>query len=708
MPSEIKTVKVALVGNPNCGKSSLFNALTGMHQKVGNFPGVTVDKKSGIVKLRKDLHARVIDLPGTYSLYPKRIDEFVTFDVLLNDENESFPDIIVILADASNLKRNLLFCSQIIDLKIPTIIALNMLDVADRNGITIDAEKLAEELGVKVIRINAREGKGVTELKKVLQETIPIPADDFIPNHALSPAVIEEVKNVTKSKSDYAAFQIANHFMNVYCLNAAQKGKIKSILEQNNFNAPKAQSAEIIQRYEKIDFVVARTVVKVDKQKSMLDRTMKYDKILTHPVWGYLIFLSVLFIVFQSIFSWAVYPMNLISDGFTWLSNSLSQSLPDNMFTRLLSEGIIPGIGGVIVFVPQIMLLFGFISILEDTGYMARVSFLLDRIMRKVGLNGKSAVPLMSGVACAIPAIMSTRSIENWKDRIITIMVTPLMSCSARLPVYTLLVSFVVPDQRVFGIVNMKGLAMMSLYLLGFVMALIAAFVMKIIVKAKERSYFLMELPIYRLPRWGNVIATMFNKAKMFVFDAGKIIVAIAVILWFMASYGPSGEMKSIEQQTRMEAKAKNISVKETDQLVQSEKITHSYAGHLGKFIEPVIRPLGFDWKIGISLITCFAAREVFVGTMATIYSVGSDEEKDYDNIRQHMKTETFADNGAKVYSTATVISLLIFFAFAMQCMSTLAVVRRETQSWKWPLIQFIYMTGLAYVSSFIVYQLLK
>ncbi len=704
----MKNIKIALIGNPNCGKSSLFNALTGLRQKVGNFAGVTVDKKTGFLPLSRELNAHVIDLPGTYSLYPRRIDEFITFDVLLNPDNPSHPDVIVIVADASNLKRNLLFCSQIIDLKIPTIIALNMVDVARKNGLAIDTQQLAVDLGVKVIHINAREGKGIHDLKRAIQTAIPVPDRYFVEVKPLCAEVIDGIKEITGVQSDYTAFQIACHYINIFCFNVEQKGKIKQLLERNQFPMAKLQGEEILKRYERINPIVERCTSQDQSKQQALDTTAKIDRILLHPVYGYLIFLLIFYLVFQAIFSWAAYPMDAIGAGFSWLQETLNKNLPQNLVTNLLVEGVLAGIGGIVIFIPQIMLLFGFISILEDTGYMTRVSFLMDRLMRKVGMSGKSTLPLVSGLACAVPAIMSTRGIENWKDRIITIMVTPLMSCSARLPVYALLISFIVPDERLFGIMNLKGLAMLGLYLLGWAMSLLAALVMKWIIKAKEKSYYLVELPIYRRPRWGNVGITMVEKAKVFVMDAGKVIITISIILWFLASFGPGTAFNDIERKYAELQPSAQVSDNEVDDIIKSEKLGASFAGRIGHFIEPAIRPLGFDWKIGIALITSFAAREVFVGTMSTIYSVGSTEDADFEAIRDRMRNEIDPITKKPVYSAATSFSLMIFFAFAMQCMSTVAVVRRETKSWKWPLIQIVYMTGLAYLASLFVYQIFK
>lgn len=703
-----KVIKIALIGNPNSGKSSLFNALTGLRQKVGNFAGVTVDKKTGYLPLSKDTIAEITDLPGTYSLYPRRIDEFITFDVLLNKENDAHPDVIIIVADASNLKRNLLLCSQIIDLKIPTVIALNMIDVARKNGLAIDASKLSARLGVKVIPMNAREGKGVTELKRAIQTGIQVPKENFIDIYSMIPEIIDEIKTITNSESDYTAFQIASHFSNIYCLNIEQKRKIKEVLDRHHFPAAKWQGEEIVRRYAKINPILDESTSQDESRKYSLDRTAKIDHVLLHPVFGYLIFLLIFFIVFQAIFSWAEYPMNAIDYSFGWMEQTLKNILPQNFISRLITEGLLPGIGGIVIFIPQIMLLFGFISILEDTGYMTRVSFLMDRLMRKVGMSGKSTLPLVSGMACAVPAIMGTRGIENWKDRLITIMVTPLMSCSARLPVYTLLIGFLVPDQKVFGIMNLKGLTMLGLYLLGWTMAFAAAAIMKWLIKAREKSYYLMELPIYRMPRWKNVGITMIEKARLFVTDAGKVIITISIVLWLLASFGPGNSMQQIENKYAQLNPTEQTSSHDLENQMQAEKLEASYAGHIGKFIEPAIKPLGFDWKIGIALITSFAAREVFVGTMSTIYSVGSSSASDFNMIRDKMKNEIDPVTGKKVYSSATALSLMLFFAFAMQCMSTLAVVKRETRSWKYPLIQLTYMTGLAYIVSLITFQVMK
>ncbi|WP_341834033.1 ferrous iron transport protein B [Chitinophaga pollutisoli] len=703
-------INIALVGNPNSGKSSLFNALTGLNQKVGNFPGVTVDKKTGSARISPTLEANIIDLPGTYSLYPKSADEFVTYDVLLHPEGTDRPDMIIIIADASNLKRNLLFCSQIIDLKMPVIIGLTMMDLAKKKGIEVDLAGLERELGVPVVAINPRKNKGLQPLKKnielIAQEKFQSPAREFIDSRQLAPAVIDGVKAIFPVSSDYAALHVAANHEELPFIPANKQHDIRELLKAQNFNKTKVQADEIMQRYARIKHIMNGTVVETDPLQQQL-QTERIDNILLHRVWGYVILLGVLFLMFQSIFWLASYPMDLIDGVFGSLGGWVSEVLPDNSWTDLLVNGIIAGIGGIVIFIPQIAILFGLITILEDTGYMARISFLTDRLMRQVGLNGKSVMPLISGVACAVPAIMAARNIENRKERLITIMITPLMSCSARLPVYTIMIALVVPDTPVFGVFNLQGLAMMVLYLLGFVMAFIVAAVMKLFIKIREKSYFIMELPVYRAPRWKNVGTTMVEKSKIFITDAGKVIMVISIILWFLASYGPSNRMEAVHQQyeTQMAAVTDEETLTQLDREMQSAKLANSYAGIVGHAIEPVVKPLGYDWKIGIALITSFAAREVFVGTMATLYSV--DAEESDATLREKMAAAKWSD-GRPVYTLATGLSLMIFYAFAMQCMSTLAIVKRETKSWKYPIIQFVYMTLLAYVCSWAVYNIFQ
>lgn len=704
-------MKIALVGNPNSGKSTLFNALTGLNQRTGNFPGVTVDKKIGTVKLSETVTGDFIDLPGTYSLYPKSLDEHVAFEVLCNEENPEHPDLTIIVADASNLKRNLFLVSQVIDLKIPVILVLNMMDMVEKEGSTIDIVRLAERLGVKVVALSARSRNGLDELKKAILQPLPVPAHDFIDIKKIAPEIIERVRSVQKVQSDFMAFQMANNLDERPDKRDKKASRVADALNTLIIDKNKLQAQESVERYKVINRIAEECIVlkRVAGSKSI---TQKLDSILTHRIWGYLTFLVILFFIFQAIFFLAAYPMDWIESLFVMLSDWASGALPPGELTSLIVNGILAGLSGVVVFVPQIALLFAFIAILEDTGYMARVSFIMDKMMRKFGLNGRSVIPLISGVACAVPAIMGARTISNWKERIITIMVTPLMSCSARLPVYTLLISLVVPEDKNGGFFNYQGLILMALYLIGFIAALAAALVMKWILKAKEKSYFIMELPVYRIPQWRTVGLTIFDKVKLFLVDAGKIIVAISIILWFLTSHAPGNKFTEIEKKYKEPAPAaaaaawQSASPEEISALIATEKLEASYAGLLGKAIEPTIRPLGFDWKIGISLITSFAAREVFVGTMATIYSVGNEDNT--MSIRDKMRAEINPETGQPKFTLAVGFSLLIFYAFAMQCMSTLAIVYRETKNIKWPLIQFFYMGAMAYLASLLTYNLLK
>jgi len=697
---------IALVGNPNSGKSSLFNCFTGMRQTVGNFPGVTVEKKSGASDLGDSVKAEIIDLPGTYSLYPRREDEWVSYKILMG-QDEQKADVVVAVADASNLKRNLLFCTQLIDLKIPVVIALTMMDLAKSKGIKIDIAGLERELGVPVVAVNPRKNKGIGELKKAIlltaQEAYKIPARDFIENKNLAEAAIDDVQKIFPTLSDYTCIHyLINH--EKFLLTDSEQESVEAIEHKHNFNPTKTQAEEIVQRYSKIGQIMKQTVSEPGPlQKTLF--TEKLDNLLLHRRWGYIILLAVLFILFQSVFWLAQYPMNWIELGFAKFSSVVASGLPENLWTDLLINGVIAGLSGILVFIPQIMILFGLITILEDSGYMARISFLSDRLMRSVGLNGKSVMPMISGFACAVPAIMSARNIENKKERLLTILVTPLMSCSARLPVYTILIALVIPNSFLLGFLSVQGLVMMGLYLLGLVMALIVSYVAKWFINIKEKSYFILELPIYRPPRWGNVAQTMLNKAKIFVFDAGKIIMIISLILWGMSSFGPGNKMQAVAQHYEQLKTMPGADLAVLEKEMHAARLENSYAGIIGKSIEPAIAPLGYDWKIGIALITSFAAREVFVGTMATLYSVGEGENDLL--LRDKMKAAERSD-GTKVYNLATGLSLMIFYVFAMQCMSTLAVVKRETRSWKWPIIQLLYMTGLAYLMSWVVYVLFK
>ncbi len=692
-------ITVALVGNPNSGKTSLFNALTGLNFKVSNFPGTTVERKIGYCKLSENLTSKLIDLPGTYSLYPKSTDELVTYDLLRNKSEIGFPELVLFIADASNLKRNLLLLSQVADLGVPIILALNMVDLAEKRGIDYDIEILSKALNIPVLSINARKRNGVNEIKNILRDEHHGNKVRYFEIDFLDKQFLDEVMELADKKNHYAGLQYA---INAANFNTPKTKQINQLFEKYHFDSKQFQEKEILERYHIIDDAVrlSRRQKPGSFAKSF---TNKVDKILTHRFTGISIFLLMMFLVFQAIFSLSAYPMQWVEILFLKSSQIVQNILPDGVLNDLIVHGILAGLSGVMVFLPQIIILFAFIAILEDVGYMARVGFIMDRIMRPFGMNGKSIVPLISGMACAVPSIMASRSIENKKERLITILVTPLMSCSARLPVYTLLISMLVPDDAKWGPFNMKGIVLMFMYFIGFAAALFSAFIFKFFVKTETKNYFLMELPSYKLPVLSNILITLYDKGKAFVWGAGKIIVAVSVILWALASYGPREKMHAIDQ------KYIELATHQAPEIIlaqkSSEKLQASYAGEFGRWIEPAIRPLGFDWKIGIALLTSLAAREVFVGTMSTIYSVGGDIG-DLNSIRHKMSSEVDPESGKPVYSLATVLSLLIFYAFALQCMSTVSVVRSETKSWKWTGIQFAYMTALAYLGSFAVFHI--
>jgi ferrous iron transport protein B len=660
-----KPISVALLGNPNSGKTTLFNALTGLNQKTGNYPGVTVDKHVGSTKTNSGLKLEITDLPGTYSLYPKSLDEEVACKVLLGNDI----DVAVVVTDASNLKRHLLLATQVIDLKIPVIVVLNMIDEADALGLKINKEELSRLLGVKIVAVNSRTHQGLDELKTKITEA------------TVSENLFHDVNKQNDLGTNDFKSTISKQFEN----DADYKAKLNIFEEKDT-----------IYRFNVINYIFTKAITL--PQTATRSFSEKLDKCMTHPVFGYGILLLVLFVVFQCIFFLAEFPMNWIESSFSFLMEKTAAALPSGQLSELLVNGVLAGISGVVIFIPQIALLFFFIGLLEDSGYMARVSFIMDKIFRRFGLNGKSVIPIVSGVACAVPSILSTRTISNYKERLITILILPLMSCSARLPVYTLLISLMVPDDAVLGIFNLKGIILLGMYLLGFVATLATAFILKLIIKTKEKSYFIMELPVYRMPQWQSIGVIVVGKVKVFLWEAGKIILAVSIILWFLSSHGPGDTFEKIDSKY-----ASSLSTPEATKQMQSEKLEASYAGWLGKKIEPVIAPLGFDWKIGIALITSFAAREVFVGTMATIYSANDSEN--VSSVREKLILEKDA-SGQPKYSAAVCLSLLVFYAFAMQCMSTMAVVLRETKSWKWMWVQLVYMTSLAYLSSFAVYNL--
>jgi len=698
-------IKVALIGNPNTGKTSLFNQLTGLNQKVGNYPGVTVDKKEGVSKLSSTQNAIITDLPGTYSINPTSLDESIVLKTLLKKDIKESPDVILVVADVENLKRNLLLFSQIKDLEVPTVLAINMVDQMNRKGITIDLSLLKKELNTEVVLISARKNEGINEVKSaIIRCHVAAKASPLCGiNHQIDPDYFDKLKEISPNYSLYELWLMVTQNNYPDTITKSEKEKLLAF-KKDVSKLKKYQHKETIYRYQEINKILKKTYI-VDKTKAT-DLRGKLDKIFTHKIFGYFFFVLLLFLIFQSVFDWATLPMDLIDNTFASLSNFARSNLDPGVLTDLLAEGIIPGIGGVIIFIPQIAILFLFIAILEETGYMSRVVFLMDKIMRRFGMNGKSVIPLISGTACAIPAIMATRTISSWKERLITILVTPFTTCSARLPVYAILISLIIPDTKILGFINLQGLVLLSLYALGFITAIIAAYILHKTLDIKTRSFFVVEMPNYKLPSFKNVFFEVVEKTKSFVLEAGKIILALSVVLWFLASNGPSA-FDNVAQNIEKDPININLSSKELQQKIASVKLEKSYIGILGKTVEPVIKPLGYDWKIGIALITSLAAREVFVGTLATIYSVASDDENTA-TIKEKMQSEVNAVTGEKRFNFPVGMSLMIFYAFAMQCMATLAIVKRETKTWKWPLIQLFGMGLLAYVASFITYQILS
>ena len=697
-----QNIKVALIGNPNTGKTSVFNLLTGLHQQVGNYPGITVEKKLGVCNLPLDFKATILDLPGTYSLNASSLDENVVIELLLNKNDKLYPDVAIVVTDVENLKRNLLLFTQIKDLEIPTILVINMADRMEIKGITLDIPYLEQQLNTRIALISSRKNIGIDNLKMMIVEYNSLSVEPCLNASSIDVPYFDSLRKAFPNQSLYKLWLVITQDVNFSKVD-------KNVIDTNNFAKSNAdlkrlQQKETIKRYQFInDVLKVGKTVNVD---NAIDFQSRLDRILTHKIWGYVIFFGILLLIFQSIFDWSSIPMDFIDETFANFSALASNNLPAGVLTDLISQGIIPGIGGIVIFIPQIAFLFLFISILEESGYMSRVVFLMDKIMRKFGLSGKSVVPLISGTACAIPAIMATRNIENWKERLITILVTPFTTCSARLPVYTILIALVIPKTRIFGIFNAQGLTLMLLYLLGFGTAILAAYVLNKILKIKGKTFFVIEMPNYKLPIFKNVAINVLEKTKAFVAGAGKIILAISIILWFLASYGPGDAFNNAENIVKTNPKFENASQHDIENEINSQKLENSYIGIMGHAIEPAIRPLGYDWKIGIALITSFAAREVFVGTLATIYSVGDADNE--DTIKNKMASEIHPESGRKVFDFPTGISLLLFYAFAMQCASTLAITKKETNTWKWPVIQLVFMSLLAYVVALIAYQILK
>ena len=670
-----------LLGNPNTGKSSLFNKLTGLNQKVGNFPGVTVEKKEGTINFKNNYFANVIDLPGTYSVNSFSPEEEVVSNILL-EKNKISPDAALIVSDIENLKHNLLLFTQVKDLGIPLYLIINMCDVMEKRGIALDISTLEEELKTKIFLISTRNSIGIDDLLNEIPNIFDSDTSAIVDNNYMDFETIQKINNKNNSSLFYKRW-------------LSQINKISNLDDLK-----KIKHKEAVHRYRFINNKLNKTL-NIDRKKAY-DLRSKLDNIFLHPFWGTIIFMSILALIFQTIFTWSSYPMDFIDEMFSNLSNYTKAVLPEGVFTNLLAEGIIAGIGGVIIFVPQIALLFMFISILEETGYMSRVVFLFDKRLKKYGLSGKSIIPLISGVACAIPAVMSTRNINDWKQRLTTILIVPFMTCSARLPVYLILISIVIPDNYFF-IFNYQGLTLLGLYLLAVLMALISAIVFSKMIKSNLKNYVVIEMPNYKIPVLKNVLFTVYSKTKSFVFEAGKIILSISILLWILASNGPRDDFKYAEQ-IILEKYDNKKNISELDYEIQSYRLENSYIGTAGKILEPILNPLGYDWKIGIAIITSFAAREVFVGTLATIFSVGSEN---VETIKEKMSYQR-KQNGQLLFNLPTGVSLMVFYAFALQCMSTIAIVKKETNSWKWPAIQFTFMTIIAYISALIVYQTLS
>jgi ferrous iron transport protein B len=697
------TLKVALIGNPNTGKTSLFNQLTGLNQQVGNYPGVTVERKVGSCSLPHNKKATILDLPGTYSLNANSLDENLVIELLLNKKDKDYPDVAIVVTEVENLKRNLLLFTQIKDLEIPTILVINMADQMELKGISLDIPKLETALKTKIALISSRKSTGINELKDLIVNYKQLSTEPCLNASEIDSDYFNNLRRIYPNEQNYKLWLVISQDVNFGELS-------KNVLQNNSFSKSdeelkKLQHKETVKRYQFINNLL-KEAKKVDVSKAK-DLRSKLDSILTHKIGGYIIFFAILFLIFQSVFEWSSIPMEFIDESFASLSTWVNEHLPSGKLNDLVSQGIIPGVGGVVIFIPQIAILFLFISLLEESGYMSRVVFLMDKTMRRFGLSGKSVVPLISGTACAIPAIMATRNIENWKERLITILVTPFTTCAARIPVYAILIALIIPDKRIFGFLNLQGLTLMLLYTLGFLMAIVSATILNKMLQLKSKSFFVIEMPNYKMPYYKNVGLNVLEKTKAFVFGAGKIIVSLSIILWFMASYGPTDNFANAEEIITSTSQNLSLSEEELQDKIASFKLENSYIGIIGKTIEPVIQPLGYDWKIGIGIVASFAAREVFVGTMATIYSVGSHSEEE-NTIKEKMRNEVNSVTGKPIYTFASGISLLLFYAFAMQCMSTLAIVKKETNSWKWPIIQLLFMSGLAYLVALTVFQFLK
>ncbi len=717
MNVEVPPIKIALIGNPNSGKSTVFNQITGLRQRTGNFPGVTVEAKEGTLRLPSGKEAILYDFPGTYSLYPTASDEKVVVSVLANPADPFFPDILVYVADVTKLEKHLLLFTQLLDLNLPILLALNMSDSATDLGIKVNASKLSQAFGVPVVPISGRTGENTmrltAELENMANEGRSVPnRAPFYPMTESEKQVSEAIRQNLGVENHYRALLLAHHADWLHFLNNSEKETVAAIVSTKNFQSLRAQVDETLERYDRFTPISQAAVVAPPAFPNT--PTDRIDAVLTHRIGGPLVFFAVMMLVFQAIFDWSGYPMDWIEGGFGMLSEFITQRMPAAWYTELITDGILAGFGGILVFVPQIAILFLLISVLEEVGYMARVVFMFDKTMRRYGMNGRSMVSLISGTACAVPAIMSTRTIGNWQERLITVMVTPFISCSARIPVYLVLIGLAVPAVKLGGFLSLRSVVFGAMYLLGVLTAFAAGWAMKRWLNRREHSFLAIELPVYRIPDWKNVLMNTWEKVWAFIVGAGKIILVVSIALWALSRFGPGDSIERAAQVAEQEAVQKNMDPAEMDGFVQQRKLEASWAGQAGKWLEPAIRPLGYDWKIGIALLTSFAAREVFTGTLAVLYNMGGAEGEINDRteneakatLRERMKSEKFSDTGEPVYTLATALSLLVFYALAMQCFSTLAVVRRETGSWKWALLQFVFMSGLAYLAAWLVYVL--
>ena len=697
-----ETIKVALIGNPNVGKTSVFNSLTGLNQRVANYPGITVERKTGKASFQKNLDIDIIDLPGVYSINASSKDEEIALEILFNSKHTSFPDVVVVVAEVENLKRNLLLFTQIKDLGLPCVLAINMADRMTTKGISIDIDLLEQQLKTKIALISVRKNQGIEQLKECIVAYKSLNTNGLIDLKQVDTDYFGFLEELYPGHNPYKVW--LGQSQNIIFEGITKIVGSNSQMDKSESDIKRLQQRETIKRYQFINDVL-KTAYQIDKDKAS-GFVAKVDRILTHKVFGYLIFFAIMLLVFQAIFDWSSIPMDFIDGSFASLSEWTASVLPPGKLTELLAEGIIPGIGGIVIFVPQIAILFLFVALLEESGYMSRVVFLMDKVMRPFGLSGKSVVPLISGVACAIPAIMSARNIENRKERLLTMLVTPFATCSARIPVYVIIISLVIPDEKIIGFIGLQGLVMTLLYMLGFFAALVGAFILNKVIKTTEKAYFIVEMPGYKLPLFKNVFYTVVEKTKAFVFGAGKVILALSVILWFLGSHGPDATFGKAEEIIQNLHDGKNLSEDEMQDEISGYQLQNSYIGIIGRTIEPVFKPLGYDWKISIAVLTSFAAREVFVGNLATLYNIGSSGE-DEVKIVERMRAEIRPD-GTPVFNLATGVSLLMFYAFAMQCLSTVAITKRETNSWKWTLFQMIFMTGLAYIVALVAYQILK